>query len=172
MHRANPAEMEAEAALGDAAPSEYLDTGAATAPRVSRAPSLPEAHRTIPIAPGASWLRKVFAFAGPGYLVAVGYMDPGNWATDIGGGSKFGYTLLSVIVISNLMAMLLQALSAKLGIATGRDLAQACREQYSRRISFVLWIVCEIAIAACDLAEVLGSAVALKLLFGLPLLPA
>src|SRR5262249_15362827 len=133
-------------------------------------PSLPEAHRSIPIAKGASWLRKVLAFAGPGYLVAVGYMDPGNWATDIGGGSKFGYTLLSVIVISNFMAMLLQALSAKLGIATGRDLAQACREHYSRRTSFALWVLCEIAIAACDLAEVLGSAVALKLLFGLPLI--
>jgi len=133
-------------------------------------PSLPEAHRSIPIASGASWLRKILAFAGPGYLVAVGYMDPGNWATDLGGGSKFGYTLLSVILISNLMAMFLQALSAKLGIATGRDLAQACRERYSPRISLFLWIVCEIAIAACDLAEVLGSAVALKLLFGLPLL--
>ena len=133
-------------------------------------PSLPEAHRTVQVAQGASWLRKLLAFAGPGYLVAVGYMDPGNWATDIGGGSKFGYTLLSVIVISNFMAMLLQALSAKLGIATGRDLAQACREHYSRRTSFVLWVLCEIAIAACDLAEVLGSAVALKLLFGLPLI--
>jgi manganese transport protein len=133
-------------------------------------PSLPEAHRTIAIAPGASWLRKVFAFAGPGYLVAVGYMDPGNWATDIGGGARFGYTLLSVILLSNLMAMLLQALSAKLGIVTGLDLAQACRAHYSRRMSFFLWIVCEIAIAACDLAEVLGSAVVLKLLFGVPLL--
>ena len=133
-------------------------------------PSLPEAHRTIPIASGLSWFRKILAFAGPGYLVAVGYMDPGNWATDIGGGAKFGYTLLSVVLLSNLMAMLLQALSAKLGIVTGRDLAQACRETYSRRASFALWIVCEIAIAACDLAEVLGSAVALKLLFGLPLI--
>jgi manganese transport protein len=133
-------------------------------------PSLPEAHRTIPISSTASWLRKIFAFAGPGYLVAVGYMDPGNWATDIAGGSRFGYTLLSVILLSNLMAMFLQALSAKLGIATGRDLAQACREHYSRRTSIFLWVVCEIAIAACDLAEVLGSAVALKLLFGLPLL--
>lgn len=133
-------------------------------------PSLPEVHRSIPIAAGASWFRKALAFAGPGYLVAVGYMDPGNWATDLGGGSKFGYTLLSVILLSNLMAILLQALSAKLGIATGHDLAQACREHYSRRTSLVLWIVCEIAIAACDLAEVLGSAVALKLLFGLPLL--
>jgi manganese transport protein len=133
-------------------------------------PSLPEAHRTIPISHGASWLRKMLAFAGPGYLVAVGYMDPGNWATDIAGGSKFGYTLLSVVLISSLMAMFLQALSAKLGIATGRDLAQACRDHYSRRTAFALWIVCETAIAACDLAEVLGSAVALKLLFGLPLL--
>ena len=129
-------------------------------------PSLPEVYRSVPIAGGASVLRKMLAFAGPGYLVAVGYMDPGNWATDIGGGSKFGYTLLSVILISNLMAMFLQALSAKLGIATGRDLAQACREHYSRRTSLFLWVVCEIAIAACDLAEVLGSAVALKLLFG------
>src|SRR5437588_1635670 len=138
--------------------------------RFAAIPSLPEAHRTIPVASSAHWLRKILAFAGPGYLVAVGYMDPGNWATDIGGGSKFGYTLLSVILISNLMAMFLQALSAKLGIATGCDLAQACREQYSRRSGLFLWVVCEIAIAACDLAEVLGSAVALKLLFGLPLL--
>jgi manganese transport protein len=133
-------------------------------------PSLPEAHRTIAFSAGFSWFRKILAFAGPGYLVAVGYMDPGNWATDIGGGSKFGYTLLSVVLISNLMAMFLQALSAKLGIASGRDLAQACREHYSPRTGIFLWIVCEIAIAACDLAEVLGSAVALKLLFGLPLL--
>lgn len=144
--------------------------GAFSAPHAVTLPSLPEAHRTIPVSHSASWLRKMLAFAGPGYLVAVGYMDPGNWATDIGGGSKFGYTLLSVILLSNLMAMFLQALSAKLGIAMGRDLAQACREHYSRRTSIVLWIICEIAIAACDLAEVLGSAVALKLLFGLPLL--
>src|SRR5271170_2333986 len=143
---------------------------AAATPTRHHHPSLPEAHRSIPIHSTASWLRKLFAFAGPGYLVAVGYMDPGNWATDIGGGAKFGYTLLSVIVISNMMAMILQALSAKLGIVTGRDLAQACREHYSRRTSLVLWVLCEIAIAACDLAEVLGSAVALKLLFGLPLL--
>jgi manganese transport protein len=135
-----------------------------------RSPSLPEAHRTIAVSHTASWIRKIVAFAGPGYLVAVGYMDPGNWATDIGGGAKFGYTLLSVIFISNVMAMFLQALSAKLGIASGRDLAQACREHYSRRTSIALWVVCEIAIAACDLAEVLGSAVALKLLFGVPLL--
>jgi manganese transport protein len=133
-------------------------------------PSLPESYRSIPITHGASFFRKMIAFAGPGYLVAVGYMDPGNWATDLGGGSRFGYTLLSAVLISSLMAIFLQALSAKLGIATGRDLAQACREHYSRRTTAVLWALCEIAIAACDLAEVLGSAVALKLLFGLPLL--
>jgi len=133
-------------------------------------PSLPEAHRSIPISHSASWFRKILAFAGPGYLIAVGYMDPGNWATDIGGGSKFGYTLLSVVLISNLLAMFLQALSAKLGIATGRDLAQACRDHYSRRMSLFLWVACELAIAACDLAEVLGSAVALNLLFHIPLL--
>lgn len=158
-HRLNP-QLETEPSVGTAA----------AAPRAGTLPSLPEVHRTIPIAASASWFRKVLAFAGPGYLVAVGYMDPGNWATDIGGGSKFGYTLLSVIVLSNVMAMILQALSAKLGIVTGRDLAQACREHYSRGTSLVLWVLCEIAIAACDLAEVLGSAVALKLLFGLPLL--
>jgi manganese transport protein len=133
-------------------------------------PSLPESYRSVPIQAGASFFRKMLAFAGPGYLVAVGYMDPGNWATDLGGGSRYGYTLLSAVLISSLMAIFLQALSAKLGIATGRDLAQACREHYSRRTTAVLWVLCEIAIAACDLAEVLGSAVALKLLFGLPLL--
>jgi len=133
-------------------------------------PSLPESHRSIPIISGASFFRKMLAFAGPGYLVAVGYMDPGNWATDLGGGSRFGYTLLSAVMISSLMAIFLQALSAKLGIATGRDLAQACREHYSRRTTFILWVLCEVAIAACDLAEVLGSAIALKLLFGIPLL--
>jgi manganese transport protein len=133
-------------------------------------PSLSEAHRSVPILATASFWRKMFAFAGPGYLVAVGYMDPGNWATDLGGGSKFGYTLLSVVLLSSLIAMFLQALSAKLGIATGRDLAQACREHYSRRTSIFLWIICEVAIAACDLAEVLGSAIALQLLFHLPLL--
>lgn len=145
--------------------------GAASAwRRALTLPSLPEAHRTIPIAANLSWFRKILAFAGPGYLIAVGYMDPGNWATDIGGGSKFGYTLLSVVLLSSLMAMFLQALSAKLGIATGRDLAQACRDHYSRRTVIFLWLICEVAIAACDLAEVLGSAVALKLLFGVPLL--
>jgi len=149
--------------------SATVPAAAAARARISEVPSLPESHRTIPIHPGIGWFKKVLAFAGPGYLVAVGYMDPGNWATDIGGGAKFGYTLLSVILISNVMAMILQALSAKLGIVTGRDLAQACRESYSRPVAVGLWIVCEIAIAACDLAEVLGSAVALKLLFGLPL---
>src|SRR5881398_896456 len=132
-------------------------------------PSLPEAHRSIPIASGASWFRKILAFAGPGYLVAVGYMDPGNWATDLGGGSKFGYTLLSVVLVSNLMAILLQGLAAKLGIVTGRDLAQACRDHYSRPATLALWVLCEVAIAACDLAEVIGSAIALNLLFGIPL---
>src|SRR3989442_14568270 len=152
-------------------PAEHsLPAAALARARAGIQPTLPEAYRTIPVAPGSSWLRKAFAFAGPGYLVAVGYMDPGNWATDLGGGSKFGYTLLSVVLLSSLMAMLLQALSAKLGIVMGRDLAQACRDHYSRRTSIVLWVLCEIAIAACDLAEVLGSAVALKLLFGLPLL--
>jgi len=131
-------------------------------------PSLAEVYRTVPVARG-SWWRKALAFAGPGYLVAVGYMDPGNWATDLAGGAQFGYTLLSVILISNLMAILLQGLSAKLGIVTGRDLAQACRDHYSRPVSFGLWILCEIAIAACDLAEVIGSAIALNLLFGIPL---
>lgn len=163
-----PPQLESEPALNSDSSSNLWSTSVTR--RGNVLPSLPESHRTIPFSSGASWFRKILAFAGPGYLVAVGYMDPGNWATDIGGGSKFGYTLLSVILISNLMAMFLQALSAKLGIATGRDLAQTCREHYSRRTSLFLWVVCEIAIAACDLAEVLGSAVALKLLFGLPLL--
>jgi len=132
-------------------------------------PSLPEAHRSIPIRKEYGFWRKVFAFAGPGYLVAVGYMDPGNWATDLAGGSAFGYSLLSVILLSNLMAILLQSLCARLGIVTGRDLAQACRDHYSRPVALGLWALCEIAICACDLAEVIGSAVALNLLFGLPL---
>ncbi len=168
MARALPPQLETEPAIDSDSSSNSWSTPA-TRPGIVL-PSLPESHRTIPFSSGASWIRKMVAFAGTGYLVAVGYMDPGNWATDIGGGSKFGYTLLSVILISNLMAMFLQALSAKLGIASGRDLAQACREHYSRRTSLFLWVICEIAIAACDLAEVLGSAVALKLLFGLPLL--
>ncbi len=132
-------------------------------------PSLPESHRTVLIAPGAGFWRKLLAFSGPGYLVAVGYMDPGNWATDLAGGSAFGYSLLSIILLSNLMAILLQALCARLGIVTGRDLAQACRDHYSRPVSFGLWILCELAISACDLAEVIGSAIALNLLFGIPI---
>jgi manganese transport protein len=130
--------------------------------------SLPEVHGTVPV-PAGFW-RKVFAFAGPGYLVAVGYMDPGNWATDIAGGARYGYTLLSVVMISNLMAILLQAMAARLGIAAGRDLAQACRDSYSRPVVLALWVLAELAIAATDLAEVLGAAIALNLLFGLPIL--
>jgi manganese transport protein len=135
-----------------------------------RSPSLPEAHHSITVPKGVSVLRKMLAFAGPGYMVAVGYMDPGNWASDLAGGARFGYSLLSVILLSNLMAILLQSLALKLGIVTGRDLAQACRDHYSRPVSFVLWVLCEIAIAACDLAEVIGSAIALNLLFGIPLI--
>jgi manganese transport protein len=131
-------------------------------------PSLAEVYRSVPVR-GTTWWRKALAFAGPGYLVAVGYMDPGNWATDLAGGSRFGYTLLSVILISNLMAILLQGLAAKLGIVTGRDLAQACRDHYSKPATIAQWLLCEIAIAACDLAEVIGSAIGLNLLFGIPL---
>src|SRR6202048_3618250 len=117
------------------------------------APSLPESHRTVLISPTAGFWRKLLAFSGPCYLVAVGYMDPGNWATDLAGGSAFGCTLLSVILLSNLMAILLQSLSAKLGIVTGRDLAQACRDHYSKPVAMTLWFLCEVAICACDLAE-------------------
>jgi len=131
--------------------------------------SLPEVHGSIHVHTTGGFWKKFSAFIGPGLMVAVGYMDPGNWATDIAGGAKFGYSLLSVILISNLFAILLQHLSLKLGIATGRDLAQACRDAYSRPVSFVLWILAEIAIAACDLAEVIGAAVALNLLFNIPL---
>jgi manganese transport protein len=132
-------------------------------------PSLPEVHRSIPIPNSKGFWRKMLAYAGPGYLVSVGYMDPGNWATDLAGGAKFGYTLLSVILLSNLMAILLQSLCVRLGVATGRDLAQACRDYFSPRVSFLLWILCEIAISACDLAELVGSAIGLQLLFGIPL---
>src|SRR5881296_3726950 len=131
--------------------------------------SLPEVHRTILVPDTASFWRKLMAFSGPGFLVAVGYMDPGNWATDLAGGARFGYALLSVIMISNLMAVLLQHLCIKLGVATGRDLAQACRDHYPRPVVWFLWVICEIAIAACDLAEVVGSAIGLQLLFGIPL---
>src|SRR5436305_281230 len=132
--------------------------------------SLPEVNSTISVPVRGHWARRLLAFAGPGYLVSVGYMDPGNWATDIAGGSKFGYTLLSVILLSNLMAILLQALAARLGIVTDRDLAQACRATYSPPVNFLLWLACEAAIIACDLAEVIGTAIALKLLFGIPLI--
>lgn len=132
-------------------------------------PSLPEVFATIHVPTTGSFFKKLAAFLGPGFMVAVGYMDPGNWATDIEGGARFGYQLLSVILISNLFAMLLQHLALKLGIATGRDLAQACRDAYSKPIAMLLWILAEIAIAATDLAEVIGSAVAINLLFGIPL---
>jgi manganese transport protein len=132
--------------------------------------SLPEVHGSIAVPVTASFWKKLLAFAGPGYLVAVGYMDPGNWATDIAGGARYGYALLSMVMVSNLMAIVLQALSARLGIASGRDLAQACRDAYSRPATILLWVLCEIAIAACDLAEVLGAAIALNLLFDIPLL--
>jgi manganese transport protein len=150
------------------------DTPPADAPppgwrRVNHSPSLPEVFASIRIPPDAGVWRKIVAFTGPGLMVAVGYMDPGNWATDLAGGARYGYTLLCVILISNLMAILLQHLALKLGIVTGRDLAQACRDHYSRPVALALWVLCEIAIAACDLAEVIGSAIALNLLFGLPL---
>ena len=132
--------------------------------------SLAEVNSTIAVPLGGHWSRRLLAFLGPGYLVSVGYMDPGNWATDLAGGSKFGYTLLSVILLSNLMAILLQALAARLGIVTDRDLAQACRASFSRPVNFMLWLACEAAIIACDLAEVIGTAIALKLLFGIPLI--
>src|SRR5438067_4363838 len=136
-----------------------------TTPRVS----LAEVHRSVVVPVTASFWRKLLAFSGPGFLVAVGYMDPGNWATDLAGGAQFGYSLLAVIVVSNFMAILLQHLCIKLGGATGRDLAQACRDHYTTPTVWFLWILCEIAIAACDLAEVVGSAIGLQLLFGIPL---
>src|SRR5882757_1471944 len=135
-----------------------------------QARSLPEVNSTVAVPTGGVWWRRLLAFAGPGYLVSVGYMYPGNCATDLAGGSKFGYTVLSVILLSNLMAILLQALAARLGIVTDRDLAQACRATYSRPVNFMLWVACEAAIIACDLAEVIGTAIALKLLFGIPLI--
>jgi manganese transport protein len=137
--------------------------------QASAEPSLGALNASVPVRAGGFWLWRLFAFLGPGYMVSVGYMDPGNWATDIAGGAQFGYTLLSVILLSNLMAIVLQALAARLGIATGLDLAQACRERTSRPVSIALWLICEAAIIACDLAEVIGTAIALKLLFGIPL---
>ncbi|MGH7869601.1 MAG: Nramp family divalent metal transporter, partial [Candidatus Dormibacteraceae bacterium] len=135
-----------------------------------RAPSLPEVHRSVPVPSNASFWRKLLAFSGPGFLVAVGYMDPGNWVTDIAGGSQFAYRLIFVLLLSNLIAILLQTLAARLGIVAQRDLAQVCRDYYSRRTGIILWILAEIAISACDLAEVIGSAIALNLLFHIPLL--
>ncbi len=134
-----------------------------------RVPSLAEVHSSVRMPHTRSFWKNLFAFVGPGLMVSVGYMDPGNWATDLAGGARFGYTLLSVVLISNFMAILLQYLALKLGIVTGRDLAQACRDHYPRPVALVLWVLCEVAIAACDLAEVVGSAIALNLLFGLPL---
>ena len=131
--------------------------------------SLSEVNASIPIPIGGHWFRRLLAFVGPGYMVSVGYMDPGNWATDLAGGAQFGYTLLSVILLSNVMAILLQALAARLGIVTDRDLAQACRDSFSKPVNIMLWLACEAAIIACDLAEVIGTAIALKLLFGIPL---
>jgi len=131
--------------------------------------SLPEVFRSIEVPKNGTFWRKMLAYAGPGFLVSVGYMDPGNWATDLAGGARYGYSLLSVILISNLIAILLQHLCVKLGVATGRDLAQACRDHYPKPVVWFLWFLCEAAIAACDLAEVVGSAIGLQLLFGIPL---
>ncbi|HSW92009.1 MAG TPA: Nramp family divalent metal transporter [Candidatus Saccharimonadales bacterium] len=131
--------------------------------------SLSEVHRSIAVPESASFIKKMLAFSGPGYLVAVGYMDPGNWATDLAGGSKFGYALLFVILLSSIFAMLLQHLTVKLGIATGRDLAQICRDTFPKWVNVFLWLMAEIMIIACDLAEVIGTAIALDLLFGIPL---
>jgi len=150
-------------------PSRILPEPATAWRRPSGGISLAEVHRSIVVPTTASFWRKLFAFSGPGFLVAVGYMDPGNWATDLAGGAQFGYTLLVVVMISNFMAILLQHVCIKLGVATGRDLAQACRDHYSTPTVWCLWILCETAIAACDLAEVVGSAIALQLLFGIPL---
>ncbi len=133
-------------------------------------PSLPESHASVSISSALQPWRRLLSFVGPGFLIAVGYMDPGNWATDLAAGSRYGYALLFVVMVSNLMAILLQSLALKLGIATERDLAQMCREHYNRPVSLFLWVGAEIAIAACDLAEVIGSAIALQLLFGIPLI--
>ncbi|MES2711220.1 MAG: Nramp family divalent metal transporter [Pseudomonadota bacterium] len=141
-----------------------------TAGAASRPPSLPEVHRSVSVPNAGGFLRKMFAFMGPGYLVAVGYMDPGNWATSLAGGSAFGYTLLAVALTSSLMAILLQALCARIGVATGRDLAQLCRERFPKAVAYPLWFFAEVAICATDLAELIGTAIALELLFGIPLL--
>jgi manganese transport protein len=154
--------------MGDGAAAASLPPEAGWRKRVA-VPSLPEVHASVRMPHTRGVWRKLFAFVGPGLMVAVGYMDPGNWATDLAGGARFGYTLLSVVLMSNLMAILFQHLSLKLGIVTGRDLAQACRDHYSWPVALGLWVLCEIAIAACDLAEVIGSAIALNLLFHMPL---
>ena len=143
---------------------------AAAAPSPSGLPSLPEVHRSVAVPNAGGFLRKLFAFMGPGYLVAVGYMDPGNWATSLAGGSAFGYTLLAVALTSSLMAILLQALCVRIGVSTGRDLAQLCRERFPKVVAYPLWLFAEIAICATDLAELIGTAIALELLFGIPLL--
>ncbi|MBI4183446.1 MAG: Nramp family divalent metal transporter [Proteobacteria bacterium] len=158
------------AAAGTAAPLGIWAPLADSADARPAVPSLAEVYRSIPVARDAPFWRRAIAFAGPGYLVAVGYMDPGNWATDIAGGSAFGYTLLSAVLLASLLAILFQALAAKLGIATGLDLAQACRRHYSRPVAHALWLLAETAICATDLAEVIGTAVALNLLFGIPIL--
>ncbi len=147
-----------------------MDTAQETWRDEVMAPSLPEVYRSLHVPKTGSFLKKMLAFAGPGFLISVGYMDPGNWASDLAGGSRYSYTLLSVILISSLMAVLLQSLCVKLGLATGRDLAQACRARYSRPVSLALYGLAEIAIAACDLAEIIGSAIALNLLFHIPML--
>ncbi|MBB5885527.1 divalent metal cation transporter [Xanthomonas sp. LMG 8992] len=153
-----------------AAPLPLPHSAAAHASRdEARRPSLGSMHASVAVPRSGLGWRRFLAFLGPGYMVSVGYMDPGNWATDIAGGSHFGYLLLSVILLSNLMAIVLQGLAARLGIATGLDLAQACRAHYSKPVNFLLWLACEAAIVACDLAEVIGTAIALKLLFGIPL---
>jgi manganese transport protein len=138
-------------------------------PPPNAAHSLPDVYRSVPIRQSGGWFRRFLGFAGPAYLVSVGYMDPGNWATDLAGGSQFGYRLLWVILASNLMAMVLQTLCARLGVGTGKDLAMACRDYYKKPAVYALWLLCEVAIIACDVAEVIGSAIALQLLFGIPL---
>lgn len=157
-------------AIMDARSPDLIPDAAGWRTDVPTTKSLAEVNASVSIPTTGVWWRRLLAFVGPGYLVSVGYMDPGNWATDLAGGSKFGYTLLSVVLLSNLMAILLQSLAARLGIVTDRDLAQACRATYSPAVNFLLWLACEAAIIACDLAEVIGTAIALKLLFGIPLI--
>lgn len=166
----NKNELGYSAGMDARSPHLKADTAAGWRADAPTNKSLAEVNSTVSIPAAGHWSRRLLAFVGPGYLVSVGYMDPGNWATDLAGGSKFGYTLLFVILLSNLMAILLQSLAARLGIVTDRDLAQACRASYPRSVNLLLWIACEAAIIACDLAEVIGTAIALKLLFGIPLI--